>query len=444
MRQIKVLTLVGVLLMVCLGLTTNWTQVRAQSGITLVYWRHTYEPGEALEKRLINEFEQQHPNIKVEMFVPGDSLVVHEKLLTAFAGGGKTPDIFLLDGPLFLQYVNAGFLDPVNLEVFEADSYEKLTEDWWPGGLAEWEFNDKYWGIPEEISNWAMYINRNHFIEAGLDPAKDYPHTWLKGDQSMAAVGQQLVQRKEGEITREALALPTSPEMALLFESLVYQLGDSIISQDGKTGRLDSEAAVRALQTLYDFVWTYEISAPLEPSGTELTYDVFGTGKSSMLVDVGSWYWGLLRDQYPDVFQNGNGVAVYPSPHFIDGSDTTSWYGYAWHVSAKSSHKQEAWEFVKFLSDHASQYLAETGLIQPMVGLEETRAAKEFPNFDLWMEQLERAKPFIGDLGVAQIIFEAMSASLSSAKTPPQVALKQANQKLNQYLQELPYSLMGE
>jgi len=34
------------------------------------------------------------------------------------------------------------------------------------------------YGLPLELTNWCIYINKRIFRDAGLDPEKDYPKTW--------------------------------------------------------------------------------------------------------------------------------------------------------------------------------------------------------------------------------------------------------------------------
>ena len=49
-----------------------------------------------------------------------------------------------------------------------------------PGALDGYIDNGKLYAVPPIASVFSLYINKKHFQEAGLDPDKDYPRTWLR------------------------------------------------------------------------------------------------------------------------------------------------------------------------------------------------------------------------------------------------------------------------
>ncbi|HOK71659.1 MAG TPA: extracellular solute-binding protein, partial [Bacillota bacterium] len=61
------------------------------------------------QKTVIREFEKLHPNIKVNAtFVSYDAL--HDKLVTALAGGGRAFDVMLVDNTWLAELASAGWL----------------------------------------------------------------------------------------------------------------------------------------------------------------------------------------------------------------------------------------------------------------------------------------------------------------------------------------------
>src|SRR6516165_5864361 len=80
--------------------------------VTLRMWMHEHPPRIPIDKRIVAEFEQANPDIKVQHEI----IPVAEyptKLLTAFAAGSG-PDIFNQASMLVAQYYNARVLAPID------------------------------------------------------------------------------------------------------------------------------------------------------------------------------------------------------------------------------------------------------------------------------------------------------------------------------------------
>ncbi|GAB1455497.1 hypothetical protein MASR2M48_08040 [Spirochaetota bacterium] len=66
-----------------------------------------------------------------------------------------------------VDYRSAGFR---NLKDMQAKYMTGMLDPVIEGGKA--------YGMPLELTNWAIYLNKKIFRDAGLDPMKDYPKTW--------------------------------------------------------------------------------------------------------------------------------------------------------------------------------------------------------------------------------------------------------------------------
>src|SRR5271166_3882260 len=102
---------VWIRLAVCiLGLA--WAGIASAEQVTLRMWMHEHLPRIPIDKRIVAEFEQANPDIKVDHEI----IPVAEyptKLLTAFAAGSG-PDIFNQNSMLVAQYYNARILAPID------------------------------------------------------------------------------------------------------------------------------------------------------------------------------------------------------------------------------------------------------------------------------------------------------------------------------------------
>jgi multiple sugar transport system substrate-binding protein len=394
----------------------------AAEEITLNYWRHGHQPAEQLETRLITEFEEQNPNVKVEMFVATSTPDLHEKLLVAFAGGAA-PDVYNMEHGKFPEYLHHGFMDPVKLDIFGAGSYTDLVKKLpaeVAAGLPLWEYQGKYYGLTTEISCYTTAINTNHFREAGLDPDKDYPKTWTQ----LAEVGKKLVKTEGGEIVRQAYALTTYPvTFNIVFQGMIRQLGSDIISPDGTKSTVNSPAGVKALQTLYDLIYRYKITAV--PSELNRQGPGFETGDTSIVNDVGPWYKAYLENNAPTVAPF---LKFTPNLRFEGGKDIGNPnYGYALQVSTASKHKNEAWKLAQTLC-FAVKERRDLGLFVP----------DEWP----WPKEVSTGGSAIIPKAINDIVFEAGTKTLYD-REDPQKTLTEAKGKLDKFLQDLPYKLYG-
>jgi multiple sugar transport system substrate-binding protein len=420
--QLSVLVIVVAGLSFLGGNAAAGGQGGAAEEITIKYWRHAHQPAEELETRLIAEFEEQNPNVQVEMFVATSTPDLHEKLLVAFAGGAG-PDVFNMTHGKFAEYLSYKFMEPIELDVFGVSSYQRLKEKLpaeVAAGLPLWEHDGKYYGLTTEISCYTTAINTGHFREAGLDPENDYPKTW----KQMAAVGKKLVKTEAGEIVRQAYALTSYPvTFTIVFEGMIRQLGSDVISPDGSAGTINSQAGVKALQTLYDLVYVHKITAV--PSELNRQGPGFETGDTSVVNDVGPWYKAYLENNAPSVAPY---LKFTPNIRFEGGKDIGNPnYGYALQVTRTSQHKVESWKLAQILA-YAAEERRELGLFVPDV----------WP----WPKEVSTGGSAIIPEALNDIVFEAATKVIYDGEDP-QKMLNAAKTKIDKFLSELPYKLYG-
>ena len=431
--------LLGSVLFMVLLVGLGWPAFSTPQGeaetITLSYWVFSDPTTNPLEEELIANYMAENPNVKVEMSVPGTTPALNEKLLISLAGDAA-PDVFNTWHSFFPQLAYRELVSPIDLDVFGASSYGELEEGWMPGSMRGWKWGDDLYAIPSTLSTYAMYINAEHFREAGLDPDQDYPRTWDDGPHSIAQLGQKLVQTDGDNITRQAFGMSGyAVVLNIVFQGQIRQLGGSIIGPDGRSSSINSPAGVRALTTYYDYVHTYKISAP---TGEKLQNPGFNTGDTSIVVEGGPWLYTHLRENSPGVFSDGDGIRVYPAPRYQGGRDVPlPNYGYGYHVAAASEHQAEAWGLIDHLSSYPELHLERAGQIQTKRGWENTQQAKDFPYFDVWLKELAGGTAYMED-PLNEAVYKAISVSIFDGVSP-QDALDRVKPEIDRYLTELPY-----
>ncbi len=214
--------------------------------ITLKFWTHEDPNRTRIEERYIQEFEATHPNIKIERTTQASTKII-ELVQTAFAANSG-PDIFNLSIEDEYQYIANARVAPIDLKAAGYASEKDLIDTYTKGMLDPVTLNGNIYGLPLELTNWCIFINKNVFRDAGLDPEKDYPKTW----EEMADVSEKLVIRDGDILTRRGFDF-RYPYYLVAMLPMVEQLGGQLISDDGTTAIVGEEAWIKFLTYMQEW-----------------------------------------------------------------------------------------------------------------------------------------------------------------------------------------------
>jgi len=212
----------------------------AQQKIEIVYWTHEDPNRTEIENRYIEEFEAANPGVTIKR-VTNPSNKMAEIVLTAFAAN-QGPDMFNLQIEDEYAYIVNNRLAPIDYKAAGYDSLEAVYQDYMPGTLDSVTFENNLYGLPMELTNWCIYLNKRVFWDAGLDPDKDYPKTW----EEMVEVSEKIVIRDGEIITRRGFDF-RYPYYLVAMVPMAEQLGGKLISDDGKTAIVNDEAWLKFL-----------------------------------------------------------------------------------------------------------------------------------------------------------------------------------------------------
>ena len=219
--------------------------VSAQT-IELTYWTHTDDNRTAIENRYIEEFQKLYPNVVIKRVV-NEAAKMGDLVLTAFSAQ-NAPDIFNLPIEQEYGYMIHGRVAPVDYEAVGYANAEELIADYLPGTFDPVTMDGEIYGLPLELTNWAIYINDRVFRDAGLDPDVDYPKTW----EEMIEISEKLVIREGDIIVRRGFDF-RYPYYLVAMLPMVEQLGGALISEDGKTAIVNDEAWLQVLEWFREF-----------------------------------------------------------------------------------------------------------------------------------------------------------------------------------------------
>jgi multiple sugar transport system substrate-binding protein len=408
------------------------SRVAAASKVTVTYWTHVNAPAQALEKKLIAQFEAKYPNITIN-YLPVDFNSLPTKLTTALAGGSG-PDIFNYFQSFALGLVRRGFIVPVDFKAFGVGSQAAFSQRYLPSVLGGFTFNGMIYGVPHEVSNFAFWINTDMFKAAGLNPATDFPKTW----SDVSRLGAKLTVRKNGKIVREGLSLPLYNALRdnLILDAMTRQAGGRLFSDDGKKAFLNSPAAVKALQTWSGFVHVDKINDPaLGPTASGNNLDLFGNGTAAMTNVGGSWFTSILQQTYPKVYKS---YMVGPEPIFPGGPNVgADLYGFGLFVTKTSQHPTEAWEFARFLADNGDTYFTDGGIWLGGKATLTSKVTMTLPHWNVFKASFAQGfflPPLVNYNQLSQIIERAIERSVLNGQSP-QSSLNQAQQEAQPLMQ---------
>lgn len=293
---------------------------------TLTVWAMGTE-GEKLAD-VAEAYQKAHSNITVKVTPVGWD-VAHQKLVAA-AAAGKLPDVMQMGSSYLGEFADMGALEPVDTKAFR-------QKDFFPAAWDQGVYDGTSYGVPWYVDTRVLFYRTDLAKKAGLSGA---PATMT--DLQKAA---EAYQSKAG--SKWGLSVqPSGLDAVQSFFPFLYSGGGAILDDSGKPV-VNSADAVKALEN-YGSYFTKGLSDKTFRPGYDVTKD-FNTGTVPMFFS-GPWVVGLLDDNYPDL-KGKWAVAAVPS----DKTSASYAGGSSLAISADSSHKAAAKEFISYLTDAKGQ-----------------------------------------------------------------------------------------
>lgn len=314
----------------------------ADDRVTITFWHSFVQSTIPALEELIDRFEAEHPNIRIQpQYIPtGDALV--QKLITAVQSG-TAPDI---------SWVRAHYME----ELVEADAIYAMDEfiDG-PDGLSQDDLNDIYpallqyaswqgtlYSLPMEATNLGLLYNKDHFREAGLDP-ENPPQTW--DELRQAALRLSKDENGDGRAERVGFFVPAVPAdgpqgsyMMWQWTPFLWQAGGYLINEAQTEVLFDEPAGVQAL-TLWKDLYEQQQQRNFTNDGLA----AFASAQTSIILDGP---WNLPR--YPRLLQNTDwGIAMLPAG---PEKRATVVAGEYLAIFKQTEHPQAAWAFVRWIT----------------------------------------------------------------------------------------------
>ena len=283
------------------------------------------------------------------------------------------------------------------------------------------QWDGQTYGIPLDNHGRGLWISIDAFEAAGVDPDMAPPTTY----EGWVELFQQLTLDANGN---NAASPDFDPENVVQwgytvgewprvnFLGTLAQHGGSLVSEDGKTVTVNSEAGITALQQTVDLVYTYHVSPP--EAGFD-TWQGFANGSVAIL-PTGTW------------FRNFSATTEVNSKAWTQiqfGAQPATWFGaHTWMVPATlEGDKLQAVEtLIKWVSENQVAWAA-SGQVPARLSAQVALDPENYPSNIL----LGQSFSDYGILDYSSTATQEMYAALDPELGAALNGLKTAEQALN-------------
>jgi len=286
-----------------------WNGLTGSDGVTL--------------NEMLTQFVAENPEISVRTeIIPWNTL--YAKVQAAFVAG-TPPDVFMLHASEVPQFASYGVLKDLGPWYtsgggwFPDDDISAIT-------MSGMQYDGVIYGIPLDNHGRGVWINTGLFEAAGLSADPATAPTDFAG---WVSLWQQLTIDANGN---NAASADFDPENVVQWGYAVGEWprvnflgalaghGGSMVSEDGKTITVNSEAGIAALQQTWDLVHTYHVSPP--PAGYD-SWAAYGAGTLATIPTV-TWFRNFAET-------TGQPGAAWPQ--VVYGDSPATWFGaHTWMV----------------------------------------------------------------------------------------------------------------
>nr|WP_242057947.1 MULTISPECIES: ABC transporter substrate-binding protein [Nostoc] len=423
LRKLLLILLVGIVAIA--GCQAILPGVKQDNVIHLTLWQGVNPPpNRDVLQKLVDKFNQSHPDIQVESLYVGQQDQQTPKILAAVVGNAP-PDLLWYNPTIAGQLVELGALLPLD-EMLEKSPIKGEID---PTLYASMKYNGKIWSVPFATNNVGIFYRPSLFKEAGIT---ELPRTW----EEFGQVAKKLTRdtNGDGRTDRYGMFLPLGKGEFTVFTWLpfMWSSGGELVSGDSQNAAAvdlkDNQGAIAALQFWRDLIT--QGSAIL--SGPERGYetDDLLSGKVAMQLN-GPWNLGQFQTTGVDfdVFP----IPVGEKPATVIGGENLFFF------KTTPEREKAAFKFVEYaLSEEFQTELAlGTGYLPVNLKSRENPKYQEFmnkiPQVKVFLEQAKygRSRPiFPGYNRISDSLGRAIESVLLG-KSSPTKALEETQQRLD-------------
>jgi len=344
--------------------------------ITLRFAYPLETKGEAYQE-LAAEFQDAHPNIKVE--------VQHIEDIDYVASEGSNIDVFETSQFNLISLVERDAI--LNLDPILQGDPQGIVADFYPHLLEAFSWQGQIWGVPADVDPWVLYYNKDLFDQADV-PYPQPEWTWNEFLEKAA-----LLTIDRGDHMQYGFG--SNPKEAPEIIAFIYQHSGSLVDSlvDPKIPTIDSPGTIEAVEWYTNLALEYGVMTP--PEVIE-RYRRGGAFEAAIRQHVSMWMGPLsIRGGLAWRFEWSFNWGVVPLPRDQERATVLQLSGY--FISSRSHQPREAWLWIE----------AVTGSPRPAWNLPPRRSVADMPSY----------RQRVGD-EVADAALHSAEYGLTSAPSP--------------------------
>jgi sn-glycerol 3-phosphate transport system substrate-binding protein len=365
---------------------------------------------------MVKEFNEKHPAIKATAVFTGS---YDETLIKTRAAikAGKPPAAVIM---------SANFITDLKIEneVSSLDALikkdgatnDKFMSQFWPALRGNAVLDGKVFAVPFHNSTPLLYINAEHFKEAGLDPSKP-PQTWAE----LVAAAEKLTKREGDKVTRWGLSIPGNYDyLGWMVTALTMSNGGRYYNEDfpGEV-YYDTPSMLGAVTFWRDLIEKHKVTPAGVVAGPAVSTSFLAGQASMVMLSTGSLTHVLNNAKFP--------VEVGFIPKNIRNAVAIGGASLMIPTGVEGARRDAAWTLIKWMTspEKSGWWSRATGYFAPNMAAYDLPDMKDYlakrPQAQVAVNQLEYAKPWFATyktVPVRKALEDEVQAVLSGKKSP--------------------------
>lgn len=393
-KSLAVVTVLGMAAGLLSGCGKGSTSETGNDGVaTIEWWTPNWDEVESRE--MVEEFEKEHKNIKVELVIT-DWDTYKSKISTAISANGA-PQLFTILLTDVAPFAKKDLLEPLGrYEETGIDFSDILTP-----ALDITTIDDEIYGVPFRYDGSGIYYNVDLLSKAGYD---EFPTDW----DTMAKMAKELT---SGEVYGFAWPLGNQANAVTRLIQQLYTYDGDVLNEDETECMLNSDASKRALTNIVSSIEEgYASPSSAEIDNTKMR-EMFGSGQLAFNF-TGPFDIETLKEDYPDLNFK---TAVIPGN---GGMGCTTANGWSVAMAKKADNKDAAAKFLAYITQPENQARLTDSFPASKTAMEMDQFASE--EMTPFIEQLNNSRPepvYDNWAEMEPIIYEYMQNAVSGKMT---------------------------
>lgn len=333
-------------------------------------------PAQQLEK-VIADFNKSQDKI----FVKGISNPDTQAQLASMTASNGSFDISDTYGWNTGAWGSKGIMEPLD-QFIKKDNYD--LSDFVPAALDQGKYQGKVYALPLSANDYALLYNKKLLSKAGISAPPKTMGEMADDIATLTRLGKDGKLKQLGFASMSAGASIDYRTWAMLFGGHWYdEAGNPTPADPGNieaanwyVGNVIKKYGVKNVQRFASGFG--DVQSPQNP---------FYSGKLAMVMG-GEWQSSFIQKFAPDL-DWGAVPLPYPDDR-PDLANTTNVVASTWFIPRNAQHKQEAWEFMKYLESKEPmlQFTKAISNLPARTSLLDDSTYDSLPHFDVWLDLL--------------------------------------------------------